>query len=446
LVFCFAIRDEKDDATVNTKRLSRNIPLFYCYQLFNSFILDRGIWMLYLLANGFSLTEIGIIEALYHAVIFLFEVPTGYIADRYGKRTSLLLSQFLGIITAACLMLADSPTLIVFGFLLSGLVGTLQSGATSALIYETLKVQGKQSGYVKLNSRLSAIVLISMGLSGSLGGVLSDIHWEWVYAGKILVHAATSLIAWSLIEPPLAMENEPALESGLIVGSDSSKNSDGAESNNLATGSKLKRVSFLQQLRDGYSFIRTNRAFLSLSCFGALLYSMLWSISFYSQVLFQNNGLPNAAIGTINGVETWVSAGITAIAYLGERWLGKKGSLLLSSIGFTVCLIVFSASQGSLMIVGSFFMLSVFISYLEPLLEAYLQELVPSPMRATMLSVFNMMVSSGMMVTFFALGFLGDRIGIVHGLQAVLWFWIPLLFLLILWCLKYNSPSTNKMD
>jgi MFS family permease len=213
--------------------------------------------------------------------------------------------------------------------------------------------------------------------------------------------------------------------------------SDSPVSHAHTAGGKPKQTSFIQQLREGYVFIRTNRPFLTLSLFGALLYSMSWSISFYSQVLFQINGLPNATIGTINGLETWVSAGITAVAYLGERWLGKKGSLLLSSIGFTICLIVFSASSSSLMIVSSFFMLSVFISYLEPLLETYLQELVPSSMRATMLSVFNMMVSSGMMVTFFTLGFLGDRNGIANALQAILWVWVPLLIVLAFWCLRY---------
>jgi MFS family permease len=153
---------------VNINRLEKNIPLFYLYQLFNSFILDRGIWVLYLGSHGFSLTDIGIIEALYHAVIFLFEVPTGYIADRYGKRVSLMLSHALGIITAACLMLAQSQPFIIFGFMLSGLVGTLQSGATSALIYETLKVQGKEFGYKRLNSHLSVLGSFRWGLAAVL--------------------------------------------------------------------------------------------------------------------------------------------------------------------------------------------------------------------------------------------------------------------------------------
>jgi hypothetical protein len=263
-----------------------------------------------------------------------------------------------------------------------------------------------------------------MGLSGSLGGLLSGFHWEWVYAGKLIIHTASVLITLAISEPPLPPKDMLSAGSPLKFGT--------------------KWFSLGNQLREGWVFIRSNRPFLSLSLFGVVLYSMSWSITFYSQVLFQSNGLTNTAIGTINGLETWVAAGITAAAYLGESWLGKKGSLLLSSIGFTVCLIVFSASQGSWMVVGSFFLLSVFISYLEPLLEAYLQELVPSAMRATMLSVFNMMVSSGMIVTFFTLGYLGDKIGISFALQIILWVWVPLLFTLTLWCLRYHSQRQER--
>ncbi|NOU95355.1 MFS transporter [Paenibacillus sp. LMG 31456] len=411
---------------ISQSHLSRNIPLFYLYQFLNSFILDRGIWMLYLASRGFTLTEIGFIEALYHAVIFIFEVPTGYIADRFGNRTSLLLSQILGLLASGCLVLASNPIYIVAGFLLGAFVGTLQSGATSALVYETLKVQGKQEAFKKLTSRLSAIVLISMGLSGSAGGFLSDLHWEWVYIGKMVLHILSFLIILMIIEP-LHVRGEEGSRETLLSG--------------------VTQLSFVNQLRKGYTFISESRPFLTLSLFGALLYSMSWSISFYSQILFQQNGLTNSTIGTVNGLETWVSAAITAVAYIGERWLGKKGSLILSASGFACCLVLFSASEGSVMVISCFFLLSVFISYLEPLLEAYLNELVPSSMRATMLSVFNMMVSAGMMITFLLLGILGDRMGVFTALQSVLVVWVPLLALSMLGCLRYtHSKNANPSN
>jgi MFS family permease len=415
----------KDDETMNRNlnRLTRNIPLFYVYQLLNSFILDRGIWMLFLLSRGFSLAEIGLIEMLYHGVVFLFEIPTGYLADRYGKRFSLLLAQAIGLASAYILLWSDHPMLIVGGFMLGGLVGTLQSGATSAIIYDTLRAQREEHRFKRLNSHLSAVMLVSMGLSGAAGGYLSDIRWEWVYAGKMMLHFVTFLVMMAIREP-LGSEGGVPQDGQLLLGSTT--------------------LSFAGQLKEGYVFLKSNRPFLYLSFFGALLYSMSWSVAFYSQVLFQQAGFGNTAIGTFNGAETWISAAVAAAAYIGERMLGKKGSLLLSAGGYFACLLLLSSNSGPASVVASFFLMAAFISYLEPLLEAYLNELVPSSMRATMLSVFGMMISTGMMATFLTIGVLADRYGLSHALRLVLTVWTPAMAFVTLRALRSLAASSSR--
>lgn len=417
---------------MRTAPLSRNIPLFYVYQLLNSFILDRGIWMLFLLSRGFSLAEIGLIEALFHAVILIFEIPTGYLADRYGKRISLLLSQFLGLLASACLALASSPMLIVAGFLLSGLVGTLQSGATSALVYETLQAQGREVQFKRMTSHLSAIALISMGISGSVGGFLSDIRWEYVYFGKAVLHLITFVLAYPIAEPVLTHSNDRSESDGSTT----------PRSASLFQG--VTSLNFTAQIKQCWSFLKASRPFLTLSLLGMLLYSMAWTITFYSQVLFQTYGFSNGIIGSLNGAETWISAGITAAAYIGERFLGKRASIVAASVGFSSFLVMLSMSAKPFPLVSAFLFLAIFISYLEPLLESYLNELVPSSMRATMLSVFNMMVSSGMIVTFWTIGFLADTRGIAEAIQDVLLVWIPLLLVILLWCLRHTSKFSAQ--
>src|SRR5690606_7180527 len=126
----------------SAKKLRANVPLFYVYTILNNFILDRAIWMLFLLSRGFSLSQIALIESAYHCMNFLFEVPTGYVADRYGKRASLMVGQLVAVVSSCMLLWGGHWSVIVVGFMLGALVGTFQSGATSALIYETLKQLG----------------------------------------------------------------------------------------------------------------------------------------------------------------------------------------------------------------------------------------------------------------------------------------------------------------
>lgn len=158
-------------------KLSINIPLLYVYKGLSSFILDHSIWMLFLLFKGFTLAEIALIETAFHCMIFLFEVPTGYIADRFGKRVSLILAEAIGIVSAGLLVWGDHWAVIIIGFMLGGLAGTFRSGAAGAMIYESLRLLGKEGTFKRYNSHLSAIMLIVMGVSGAAGGVLSDIDW-----------------------------------------------------------------------------------------------------------------------------------------------------------------------------------------------------------------------------------------------------------------------------
>ncbi|WP_127583702.1 MFS transporter [Paenibacillus koleovorans] len=396
---------------MNRTKLSANVPLFYVYTILNHFILDRAIWMLFLVSKGFSLTQIALLESAYHLMNFLFEVPTGYVADRYGKRASLMVAQGVAMLSSGLLLWGGHGSIVLAGFMLGALVGTFQSGATSALIYETLKQLGREQQFKRYNSHMAAIALVALGVSGVAGGALSDVNWAWVYFGKVVLSLLSLMVVMLLSEPRSV---ETAAE-GL-------------------TGET--RYSFMKQLHTAYTFARSNRKFLALSVYGALLYAMSWSIAFYSQVVFQSLGLTNGTIGLLNGLETWVSAAVAAVAFLGERWLGKRGSLLLAGVGYIGFLALFSTASTVSLVIPAFFLMAAVISYLEPLLEAYLHELLPSSIRATMLSVFSMLISAGMMVTFTGIGVLADWTMLSTSLKIVLLMWAPVCLAVMGWALK----------
>ncbi|WP_158289628.1 MFS transporter [Paenibacillus flagellatus] len=389
-------------------KLAANIPLFYLYKAFSSFILDRAIWMLFLLSEGFSLSQIALLESAYHCTSFLLEVPTGYVADRYGKRASMLVAELIGVVSSGLLLWSGHGSIVVAGFLLGAVVGTFRSGATSAWIYETYRQLGKEGDFKRANSRLSAVSLVALGLSGVAGGALSAVDWAWVYAGN------TALCLLTVVTLLLATEPRPEADEA-----------DGANNAN-AGGGGVSAYSFRKQLAVGFAFGRSDRHFAALCVYGAVLYAMSWSIAFYSQVVFRDTGLNNGWIGTINGIETWVSAAAAAVAFVGERRLGKRGSIVVSGIGFAAGLAMFVLARDAGAAIAAYLLMAVFVSYLEPLLEAYMNERLPSPIRATMLSFFSMAISIGMMATFSAIGFLADRIGVSAALQIALVVWLPL--------------------
>lgn len=140
------------------------------------------------------------------------------------------------------------------------------------------------------------------------------------------------------------------------------------------------------------------------------------------------------------GLETWVSAG-AAVAFLGERLVGKRGSPSLAGAGFMLFLAAFAFGTGAGMVIFSFFMMAVLINYLEPLMEAYLNEWLR--IRATMLSVFSMLISAGMIITFSLIGFLADWLGLSDALKTVWIVWVPVCLAVML-CVKACGKKAVK--
>jgi MFS family permease len=69
-----------------------NIRRFYLYAFFFNLQLWIPTWVLYLnIERGLTLAEIALLEAIFHIVTLGMEIPTGAVADRWGRRTSIVL-------------------------------------------------------------------------------------------------------------------------------------------------------------------------------------------------------------------------------------------------------------------------------------------------------------------------------------------------------------------
>ena len=82
-------------------RIERNIRRNYLFVFLSGTSFSEAIWMLYLTFRGMSLVQIGFIEAVFHVTSLPMEVPTGIIADRFGRKTSRLLGRLAGMLAAA---------------------------------------------------------------------------------------------------------------------------------------------------------------------------------------------------------------------------------------------------------------------------------------------------------------------------------------------------------
>src|SRR5690606_22937572 len=101
---------------------------FYGFQLVAEIGLTGGTWILYLQHLGLSLTQIGIAEAVFHLAPSTLELPSGSLADVFGRKWSLALSSLCVALSAFLMLIADNIWMVLPAMYLSGASFAFRSG------------------------------------------------------------------------------------------------------------------------------------------------------------------------------------------------------------------------------------------------------------------------------------------------------------------------------
>src|SRR3989442_4715294 len=141
-----------------------NIWRIFTVQALLMFILWVPIWVVFLQQKGLNLTAIGVLEAGAWVLTAALEVPTGAIADRWGRKASLAIGAF-AYAMAMFLILADALSpLFLLGYALWNSSSAFVSGADSALLYDSLRADGRAAEAAKQTGRYTAIQQGSQGI------------------------------------------------------------------------------------------------------------------------------------------------------------------------------------------------------------------------------------------------------------------------------------------
>ncbi|HNU80100.1 MAG TPA: MFS transporter, partial [Bacillota bacterium] len=154
-------------------QLKNNINKNYIYTLLQNIDLTRGIWMIYLAGKGMSLTQLGLLEMVFHITSFLMEVPTGAVADIFGRRISRILGRVLSLVSVVILLAADCFLWFAISFVFTALSFNLESGAGDALIYDSLKEIGEEDMYMKISGSKEVFYQAAGVVSFLVGGYMA---------------------------------------------------------------------------------------------------------------------------------------------------------------------------------------------------------------------------------------------------------------------------------
>lgn len=129
---------------------------------------------------GLTLDQFVLLNLIWAATIFLFEVPSGALADTIGRKKLLVFAAGLMVVEMLCLLLAPRGggallvTLCVMNRVCSGLSEACASGADEALAYDSLPENQRADAWDRLLATSMRWRSAGMVVAMILGGLIYD--------------------------------------------------------------------------------------------------------------------------------------------------------------------------------------------------------------------------------------------------------------------------------
>ena len=136
-------------------------------------------------------------------VLLAVELPTGWFADRFGHRASLIVGSTIQVVGMLWCWLGEGISGLVTGSTLIALGDGFRSGATEALLYRTCVALDREELFQRIEARTAAVETVALTALVLVGGFIVQ-RWGfgagWI--AETLLSAAGVGIACLLVEPP----------------------------------------------------------------------------------------------------------------------------------------------------------------------------------------------------------------------------------------------------
>lgn len=379
--------------------LRRFIVLFslmYFVYYFNFFWLIQNV---YILNHGINFTNLSIILAVWSACILILEIPSGVLADKVGKKPTVVLAKIaylIGIIIFALL-----PNLLGFliGVIAFGISESFMSGAQESLLYDNLKDSGKEKLFGKILAIVTTIREFGLGSGVLIAGFVTQIDIKYNLIGSIVLAIMGVSIAILLTEGK--------------------------------SHSRSEEIKLFKHFRDSVRIILGNRQLIRITLFSVTVVSSYLVISEYFVPSLDKLGISYVSIGILAALEAMFFSLGSFISQKISR-LDAGFVYLILSIVMGVFLLIITGANPWMVIMG-FMILRVAKAIAEIYSMSDWQKYVNDDRRATTISINSFSENVVYIFSGILFGKIADQYGLFNGFYlaaAIAFSYLLIMFML----------------
>ena len=377
---------------------------FHLYNLIAaSFFIMPVFFVVYFLHIGLSVFQIGILMAAYPLASLLFEVPTGAVADIYGRKFSVMLGLFTEGISLFLVYLSNNFYYLIFVMFIFGITKTFSTGSAEAWIVDLVTRKKRKDLVHTYFVKEQFIIGFGLIISGILGAFLVSkfgVGIIWAVTGGILI---LSFFILGFAEE-IFVRRKAKIKDSLKDVSKQTK----------------KTISYGYKHPVLYYFLIA----MVIMMFAYTFSSLITWVPFLKSFNF-----PDYAFG-------YLQSGIAAVAMIApfcfgnlHKKIGDRNFIIfgtfMSALIIAFILLPKSWVTALIVILSS----SFFFDMKRPVSRSFFHKFIPSKLRATMGSVEAMLASIALIISTPIVGYLVDLIGPRYSIFLTSILSIPIIFI-----------------
>jgi hypothetical protein len=191
-----------------TRSERSNLRLLPIFSFFAEFFPIAPVLVAWYGAHGLDATAVFAIQASFAACMVAFEVPSGFVADALGRRTALLLGALFWPLGLLLYRLGGTFGAFVLAEATIAVAASLYSGCVSALLFDTLGSLGRSGEYQRREGGLAATARLGTLIGALLGGLLAARSLAWPFDLNLFSFCLLLPVTLALFEP---VRERPAL-------------------------------------------------------------------------------------------------------------------------------------------------------------------------------------------------------------------------------------------
>lgn len=388
------------------KTIRLYVGLNSMFRFANSLI--AATYAVYLLSHGLNLLEINLVNMIYFAGLIIFEIPTGVVADLFGRKLSFVLSCLIYGTAFFVYALSDTFSGFAMGEMLAAIGSTFRTGAFKAWLVDKLDYHGYRGSYQSIFAREQKI---STGFTiiGAIVGAWVASRGQiipWVAGGVIMM--ITAILAFFLMKEEYRIVTKGSFRKKVIASS--------------------------EMLRFSAKYGREDKVFRFVFLYGLILVFAIQGPNMQWQPMFETL-ISKEYLGFLfAGFSLSIMFGASISGWIVKRAGDERSALVISLGGVGLMLVMTLVSRIFIVALPAYFLHEVVRGAIQPIKDAYLNHNLPAAERATLLSLSSQSENIGGVVGLLLSGYIA-----LHSSISFSWALSGVVLIVSAWMLSRNK-------